>query len=44
MFEEDEQVWYEKHVKEQLENGNYHDPCKDCGGEDCACCSYGNGF
>lgn len=41
---EEENEWYIKHKKQMLSEGKYHDPCKDCGGEDCACCEYGRGY
>ena len=38
------EVWYENHKKEMLKTGNYQNPCDNCCGEDCACCSYGCGY
>lgn len=32
--------WFSEHEKKMLDAGIYIDPCKDCSGEDCACCSY----
>ena len=42
--DQEKQEWYNKHQKEQLEKGNYYNPCKNCSGEDCCCCSYGKGY
>ena len=48
MFEQitdqEKQAWYYNHQQEQLNKGNYYDPCLECEGLDCICCSYGNGY
>lgn len=35
---------FRNYQKDMWKKGNYHDPCKGCGGEDCVCCPYGQGL
>ena len=43
-MEEYNDVWYAQHKKKMLKEGKYYEPCDNCSGEDCACCSFGRGF
>ena len=31
-------------AEDELQRKSHYDPCRNCGGEDCVCCSFGRGM